>query len=237
MLSKIARISVHHRRLVLAAWAGLFLIGIAVGGTVFSHLRDGNGSSSSAESVVGFRKLDAASRHGLPMLVLVDDNRVDNPSTVAGIARTAQQLQRQHWVDSVTTAYSSHDPRLRSKDGTATLIVVVTHKTDDMAAARERVDVTRRILDQNVQTATTKIGGQLAVMAESMKSSADDLMRGELIALPILLAALVIIFRGVRAALMPVLSALVTVAGALLILLVATHLVDVSSYAVDVIAL
>ena len=46
----------------------------------------------------------------------------------------------------------------------------------------------------------------------------QDLLRGELIALPILLIALFFIFRGWRAALLPLSAALVTTAGALLIL-------------------
>ena len=44
-------------------------------------------------------------------------------------------------------------------------------------------------------------------------------------------------FRGWRAALVPLAGALVTVAGALLLLLAATEFIDVASYAVDVIAL
>ena len=236
MFQTIARLTTARRRLVLAAWAALFVVGMTVGSTVFGHLKDGNGGSS-AESVVGFQKIDAAGSHGLSMLVLVDDDRVDDPATVAGIARAAHRLAAQDWVQSVTTAYSAHDPQLRSRDGTATLMVVATDKTDDMAAASMRVGSARRILDQEITTANTKIGGEVAVMADSMASSAHDLAHGELIALPVLLVALVLIFRGVRAALVPVLSALVTVAGALLLLLAATGVVDVSSYAVDVVAL
>src|SRR5439155_4163872 len=72
---------------------------------------------------------------------------------------------------------------------------------------------------------------------DSAVTSESDLVRGELIALPILLVALLLVFRGVRAALLPLLAALMTVAGALLLLLAATSVVDVSGYAVDVVAL
>jgi len=82
-----------------------------------------------------------------------------------------------------------------------------------------------------------KVGGELAVMRDTAVTSQSDLFRGELIALPVLLLALLLVFRGLRAALLPVLGALVTVAGALLLLLAVTGVLDVSGYAVDVVAL
>ena len=236
MLTAVAHITTARRRIVLAAWAVLFVVGMTVGGTVFGHLKDSNGSSS-AESVVGFEMLDKASSHGMSMLVVVDDGHVDDPKTIEGIADAGTRLRAQTWVQSVTTAYTSEAPQLRSRDGTATLMVISTDKTDDMKAASERVHTTRTILQEELPGAQTKVGGELAVMADSMESAAKDLVRGELVALPILLVVLVFIFRGFRAALLPVLSALVTVAGALLLLLAATGVVDVSSYAVDVVAL
>jgi RND superfamily putative drug exporter len=236
MFRSIARITTRHRRIVLVAWTAFFVVGMTVGGGVFGALRDGGGDSS-AESVVGFDKLDRTSTHGMSMVIVVDDDRVDDPATVAGIARARDRLTALDWVESVTTAYDSPDPQLRSRDGTATLMVVDSSKTEDMKVASARIEDTRAILDAEVTTAATRIGGDAAVMTDSMESASRDLVRGELIALPVLLVALVFIFRGVRAALMPVLSALVTVAGALLLLLAATHVVDVSSYAVDTVVL
>jgi putative drug exporter of the RND superfamily len=236
MLSSLAHVITRHRRAVLAAWLVLFVVGMTVGSSVFGKLRD-SGGSSSAESVVGFEMVHEGSDSGPGLLVVVDDDTVDDPATVAEIGRAADRLARLGWVRSVDTAYSSDDPHLRSRDGTATLIVVAGAKADDMAAASTRVEAARAALEEEISSAHVTVGGGLAEMAESMESSARDLVRGELIALPLLLVALVVIFRGVRAALMPVLAAVVTVAGALLLLLAATGIVDVSSYAVDVVAL
>src|SRR6266487_3599766 len=89
----------------------------------------------------------------------------------------------------------------------------------------------------SVPGAEVKVGGELAVSRDQMAATQSDLVKGELIALPILLLALFFVFRGWRSALMPVISALVTVAGALLILLGVTQVMDVASYAIDVVAL
>jgi RND superfamily putative drug exporter len=74
-------------------------------------------------------------------------------------------------------------------------------------------------------------------MHDGMTLSQRDLIRGEIIALPILLVALVFIFGGLRAATLPIVAALATSAGALGLLLGMTHLTDVAPYAVDVILL
>jgi RND superfamily putative drug exporter len=74
-------------------------------------------------------------------------------------------------------------------------------------------------------------------MRDEMASSQNDLVHGELIALPILLLALLFVFRGWRAALLPLAGALATVAGALLLLRAATNFVDLAGYAVDVVVL
>ena len=60
MLAALGRFVFRRRRLVLLAWAILFVVGIVVGGTVFDHLKDSNGAGSS-ESVQGAQILDDAS--------------------------------------------------------------------------------------------------------------------------------------------------------------------------------
>jgi len=140
-------------------------------------------------------------------------------------------------VTGVVTAYDSADPRLRSKDGRASLMLVSTAKTTDLTLSLKQVADVRDTLTNAVPGATVKVGGDLAVMRDQMLTTQSDLVQGEGIAIPILLVALLLVFRGVRAALIPVLGALVTVSGALLLLLGVTKFIDVASYAVDVVLL
>ena len=46
VLSRLGGWSCRRRRIVLAAWAVVFVLGIGVGGQVFGRLADTNGSSS-----------------------------------------------------------------------------------------------------------------------------------------------------------------------------------------------
>jgi putative drug exporter of the RND superfamily len=236
MFSSVGRFCVRRRRFVLAGALLLFVAGIVVGSGVFMHLKESNGSSAS-ESVQGASLLDDASGHGPGMVAVVDGPRVGNAAVRAAVLRAAVRVADVDGVTGVTTAYDSPDPMLRSADGRASLIVISTAKTGDMMRMHQEVADVRGVLAGSVPGATVKVGGELAVMRDTAVTSQSDLFRGELIALPVLLLALLLVFRGLRAALLPVLGALVTVAGALLLLLAVTGVLDVSGYAVDVVAL
>jgi RND superfamily putative drug exporter len=224
------------RRLVLAGWLVLFALGIVVGSAVFNNLKDSNGSNSS-QSVQGFKILDKASGMGPSVVAVVSGRPIDDPGARAAVQAASQKLAAIPGVVSVANAYTTTDPQLRSTDGTASLIVVTVRTTDDPMSGHTQVDKIRTALHGAVPGATVKVGGELAVSRDQMAATQTDLVKGEVIALPILLLALLVVFRGWRSALMPVISALVTVAGALLILLAVTKAIDVGGYAIDVVAL
>ncbi len=236
MLGSLGRFVYRRRRLVLLGWGILFVVGIAVGGSVFGHLKDSNGAGSS-ESVQGAKLLDDASSTSVSLVAVVDGKPVDDPATRAAVVQASQSVAALPHVVDVVNAYDASDPRLRATDGSASLIVITLDETTNMATINHDVAQVRKTLDDAVPGATVKVGGQLAAMSDQNDATQKDLVRGELIALPILLLALFLVFRGWRSALMPVLSALVTVAGALLILLAVTKVIDVGGYAIDVVAL
>ncbi len=236
MFSSIGKFCVRRRRLVLVGAMLLVVVGVVVGSGVFMHLKEPHGSSAT-ESVRGFTLLEDASDHGYGLVAVVDGARVDDPAVRQAVLRAAARVAKVGGVTGVVTAYTNGDPMLRSADGLASLIEISTAKTDDMMQMHQEVADVRNVLSGSVPGATVKVGGELAVMRDGAVTSKSDLVRGELIALPILLVALLLVFRGLRAAVIPILGALVTAAGALLLLLVVTGVIDVSGYAVDVVAL
>ncbi|HEY7052249.1 MAG TPA: MMPL family transporter [Mycobacterium sp.] len=236
MLATLGLFVYRRRRLVLLVWVILFAVGIVVGGSVFSHLKDSNGAGS-AESVQGAQLLEDASTTSVGLVAVVDGQSVDDPATRAAVVRASQAVSELPHVAGVVNAYDASDPRLRATNGRASLIVITLDETNDMARVKGDVSQVRKTLDHAVPGTTVKVGGQLAAMTDQNDATQKDLVKGELIALPILLLALFLVFRGWRSAVLPVMSALVTVAGALLILLAATKVVDVGGYAIDVVAL
>src|SRR3954447_26333301 len=237
MYGRVGRVCVEHRRAVLVSWLVVFVVGIVLGGGVFARLKESNGSSS-IESVKGFNILDDAQRSGPGAIAVVDGARVSDPATRAAVERLTAKLRALPHVRSAVNAYGSPDPRLRAKDGKASLIVlsVAKNEGDPMAMHRD-VDRIRDTVKEQVPGASVRVGGDLGVMRDEMMATQEDLIMGELIALPILLVALFFVFHGVRAALLPLAGALVTTAGALLPLLAVSYVTDVASYAVDVVIL
>ena len=235
-LAALGALCARRRRLVLLGWLALFIIGTTIGGQVFSRLKDSNGSSH-AESVVGFHLVDNASNQGRSMVALIDGPRVGDPAVGRAVTAAAARVSGIAGITDVVTAYTSPDPRLRARDGRASVMLISTARTDDLATVQKRVTDVRAAPADSVPGATVQVGGDLAVMHDQIRTSQNDLVRGEGTALPILLLALLVVFRGFRAALVPVVGALVTVAGALLLLWSVTHFTNVSAYAVDVVAL
>jgi RND superfamily putative drug exporter len=137
------------------------------------------------------------------------------PGWCAAVQALTGKLEHLPNVTMAVNAYASPNPALRSRDGRASLIVVAIRKDVDMMARTMAVDAMRATARGAVPGARVQVGGELGVMRDGMTSSQRDLMRGEIIALPVLLIALILIFGGLRAALLPVVGALVTSAGAL----------------------
>jgi len=238
MLAALGGWSCRRRRWVMAGWALLFVVGIAIGSQVFGHLKDSTGGSGS-ESIKGLNLMDDANPHGPSVIAVIDGRKVADPATKAAVLAAEAKVENVTGVTGVTTAYDVNDPRLRSSDGRASLMLIDVKKTDtnDQMAMHRQVDDIRHALDGTVPGAKVRVGGDLAFSRDSMTQTQKDLLMGEAIALPILLIALVFVFRGVRVALIPIAGALVTVAGAMLLLLGVTGLMDVGSYAVDVVTL
>src|SRR3954452_13317484 len=123
MYARLGRCCFQHRRPVLLSWLVVFVVGIVVGGGVFARLKDSNGSSS-LESVKGFNIIDDAKSTGPGAIAVVDGARISDPATRAAVERLTAKLRALPHVRSAVNTYDSTDPRLRARDGKASLIVL-----------------------------------------------------------------------------------------------------------------
>jgi uncharacterized membrane protein YdfJ with MMPL/SSD domain len=80
-----------------------------------------------------------------------------------------------------------------------------------------------------------KLGGRVALRAEANDAARRDLLRTELIVFPLVLLLTMWVFRGLVAALLPLLVAAITTAGALGAVRIVSEFTDVSIYAVNVV--
>jgi RND superfamily putative drug exporter len=230
---------VYRRRVpVVLAWVLLLGVGLGVGGQVFGRLGTGSGLRDDAESVVVSDLLSRVSGAGTEITGLIDGRSADDPAFRAEVADAVRDLEAIDGVGRVTGPFAAgrEVPGLIAEDRRAVLVRVELGLGLDGAGydrAVERVGERLRAVDAS----RVLVGGEATARQEFQDRARDDLERGETLALPVMLVLLFLVFRGVVAALTPLLVAVVAVAGALLILLGVSHVADISAYSVNVITM
>jgi RND superfamily putative drug exporter len=212
-------------------------IGVLVGSQVFDRLAGGTGTRDDVESAQVEQRLAPVGGIGPDLLILVDGQPATDPRVAARVATLAAELRAMPEVAAVTDAATSGpDSPLISKDAQAQLLTVELRAGIDPAASGPVIDaVKNRIAAAGVPHAL--VGGDVALQTEFQTTSEDQLARGEMIALPIMLILLLLTFRGFLAASLPMLVAAVAVPGSLLVLLGVSYATTLSSYAVNVITM
>jgi uncharacterized membrane protein YdfJ with MMPL/SSD domain len=119
---------------------------------------------------------------------------------------------------------------LASQDGGAALVLGYLRPMD----TQEAQDASVRIADE-LRAPGTSVGGPVLTTAQIRDQVKEDLKRAELLAFPLLFALLLVVFRGVVAALLPVLVGALAVLGTLLALRVATAVGDLSIFALNLV--
>jgi RND superfamily putative drug exporter len=229
---------VYRRRLPVAlAWVVVLIAGLGVGGEVFGRLGTGSGLRDDAESVVVSDLLAQVGGDGGGMTGLIDGRSVDDPAFRAELDDAVRDLEAVPGVQRVTgpLADGRPIPGLVARDERAVLVRVEleTGLPGGGQAQLDQVDQRLRAVD----APRVLVGGDEIAREEFQEQAQRDLERGEALALPVMLVLLLLVFRGVVAALTPLLMAAVAVAGALLILLGVSEFADISAYSVNVITM
>jgi RND superfamily putative drug exporter len=235
VFASIGRFVYRHRVPVVLAWVLVLGVGLGVGGQVFGRLGSGSGLRDDAESVVVSDLLLRVAGGGPGITGLVDGRRADDPAFRAELAGAVEDLEAVPGVRRVTGPWASGRPvpGLVARDGRAVLVQVELQ--DGPGGDRSLEQVSRRL--RAVRAPRVVVGGAATAREEFQERAREDLERGEALALPVMVVLLLLVFRGVVAALTPLLVAVVAVAGALLILFGVSEVTDISAYSVNVITM
>lgn len=228
---RIGRFCYRRRRLVLALWALVAVAGIASAPLTVSRLTDSHGPAGS-ESARAWRVLDTAAPVGERLVGLIDGAAVDDPTLAAAVQAAAARVSAVPGVHAVTDYYATHDPRLRSRDGQASLMVVEIARNASHATTEKVLSQVRKALAPI--PAHVAVGGEVAYWSDLNSGTSKDIARAETVTLPIVLVSLVVVFGGFIAATLPVIGALAAMTTCFLVLLLATFVLDLSSYTLSV---
>ncbi|WP_328298755.1 MMPL family transporter [Streptomyces sp. NBC_00435] len=211
-------------------------LAVFAGSGVEDRLGSGGWEDPGARSTYATRALEREFPGSQPnLLLLVDAGAavgaagVDDPAVAAEAERLTARLAAEPGVTGVGSYWRSGLPVLRSGDGRQALIaarVLGDEKTAN--AVLDRIAPHYRGAHGPVEVT---LGGPAAVQREVTSTIQEDLLRAELIALPVTLVLLVLVFGSAVAALLPLGVGVVAIIGTNAVLRGLTEFTDVSVFA------
>jgi RND superfamily putative drug exporter len=240
LIDRLARLATRRTRGVLIAAVVFVALAGSLGGGVAESLTSGGFEDPSTESARADEVLADRFGTGVPNLLLLvsapDGADVDSPAVDrAGRALTAELAAEAGVTDVVSYWSEGGAPPLRNDDGTRALVVARIEGDDD--AVDERIEELapryRRSAGAEGSVVDVELGGFATVFHEVSDTIEADLLTAEMIALPITLVLLVLIFGSVVAATLPLLVGVLSIVGTFLVLQVMSAATEVSIYALN----
>ncbi|MFF3830042.1 MMPL family transporter [Streptomyces sp. NPDC002458] len=218
----------------LALLAALVITALAVfaGSGVADRMGSGGWEAPDAESTYTTQVLEREFPDSQPNLLLLVDGgaaSVDDPAVAAEADRLTERLSAEPGIAGVGSYWRTKSPALRSTDGHEA--IVAARIEGDEKGAGEILDRIAPAYRGTHGPVEVSVGGPVAVRHEMQSIIQEDLLRAELIALPVTLVLLVMVFGSAIAALLPLGVGIVAILGTNAVLRGITEFTDVSVFA------
>ncbi|WP_405925522.1 MMPL family transporter [Streptomyces sp. NBC_00035] len=221
-------------RLSLLVALVLTALAVVAGSGVADRLGSGGWEDPGAQSTYATEALEREFPASQPNLLLLIDSgsaSVDDPAVAAEAKRLVERLADEQGVTGVGSYWQSGSPALRAKDGHEAL--VAARITGEEKTAGETLDRIAPSFRGTHGPIEVEVGGPVAVRHEIQTTIREDLTRAELIALPVTLVLLVMVFGSAVAALLPLLVGIFAILGTNAVLRGLTEFTDVSVFAIN----
>jgi uncharacterized membrane protein YdfJ with MMPL/SSD domain len=237
-MTALARLAVGRPWRIVIAVVALTILGFGFFGLVSTRLSNGLSDYDDPASLGAQARAQVQHATGIDLeegysLLVKTNSPVSLTSTPPAIvAEVVALLHTRPEVVTVADAWSAQVPSLIADNGRSVLVVAALRPLDEASA----VNALQASIDANpALRGNVLLGGPTAIGVQGAAVNAKNLSFAETIALPILILLLLLIFRGVVAAMLPLLGALVSIAVTSLGLLAATGITQVSVYALNLV--
>ncbi|GAA1865969.1 MMPL family transporter [Myceligenerans crystallogenes] len=235
-LERLADVLYCRRRTVLvAACAALVAFGVVAAGAMSSFVLS-RWEAPGTESVAAqdlLRREFGTGNANVVLLVSAHAGDVDAPDVARSASAVAGDLAREPAVAEVWSYWSTGDTTMRSEDGASAL--VLAHVTGDATAARAEIARYIQEFTRDDGTVAVRVAGPEAASTQIGAQAAQDLVRAELIIVPLMLVLLTIIHRRVSAALLTLGVGVFSVVLTLAVLRALTSLVEIATFAANIV--
>ncbi|MDF2264155.1 MMPL family transporter [Streptomyces coacervatus] len=231
MLSTLARAATRRPLTVILLWVLFLLLGFGLGTGVFGRLSDNVPEVPGTESERAAQYLDRVDPTGESITAVVEGVAVSDPGLRGQVEKAVADVRRIAGVAAVPDPYTTRG--LTAEDGQA-LIVPVTLKggLGDDAEGRAVDAAADRI--KQIDAPEVHVSGGPLLGKQLGERAQEDVKNAELVSLPVVLALLLVVFGGLRAAGLPLVIAVSGIAGAFLALFGFSQVTDISVYAIQV---
>jgi putative drug exporter of the RND superfamily len=239
MFGRIADLTWKHPKKVLAAVGIFTVLAFVLSNHVERHLKAAGFSDPASESARAQDLLiEKTGSDAVPAIVV----RVRPPAEEARLplrsaalrreaSRLATALRSLDGVTRVENPLSGGSPLLIARDGSSLLLNAYFSSSDVDTLSTAADEASERVTSSRFQVT---VGGIASGFNEVNDTVRSDLVRAELVAFPLLALLLLIVFRGVVAASIPLLLGMVSVGGTFLVLRVMSTFVDTSVFALNI---
>src|SRR5262245_18953632 len=228
-MARWTRFVIRNRKKVLAAWLVLFLLG----GAASAGLADLLTNRFSVPGSDAERGLDLLKEHfgergdgGFTLVVQPTGDRTVDPALIAQTERAAQRGAR---------AVEGGRAGVPRPAGESLVYVQITTLLENADAANSTDEMRDAI--GTVPGARTYLTGAPAINHDTQPIFEDDLLKGEMIALPIALIVLAFMLATLGAVAVPLLFAFVSIPTTLGLVWIFAHLIDMATYVQNIVTL
>ncbi|MFK3978784.1 MMPL family transporter [Micromonospora sp. NPDC050397] len=237
MFTALGRLVIRRARLTLFGSLVVFALTVILGGGVFGSLSTAGFDDPRSDSARATELLADEFAAGTPNILLVvtaNSGDVDAPDAAAAGRALSTELAAVQGVDEVTSYWQmGSPPSLRTDDGASALVLARAGGGDD--AAEVTVQRVRERLGGDRGALTVEIGGAAAIGEALGHGLEQDLLLAEMIAIPLTLLLLLVVFRGVVAALLPILVGGAATFGSFFVLWGIVQFTDVSVFSTNLV--
>jgi RND superfamily putative drug exporter len=231
VLSTLARAATRRPLTVICLWVVFLLLGFGLGTGVFGKLSDDVPDVPGTESELGHQYLNRTDPAGESVTAVVEGVAVSEPGLRSQVERAVADVRRIAGVAAVPDPYTTHG--LAARDGQA-LIIPVTFRGGLDDDAEETVTDAAVARIKQIDAPDVHVSGGELLGRQLGERAQQDVKNAEIISLPVVLALLLVVFGGLRAAALPLVVAISGIAGAFLALFAFSEVTDISVYAIQV---
>lgn len=234
MFGRLGVTVVTRRKLILIATALLFGIAGFFGSGVADRLSSGGFDDPSSEASLAADALK--DRFGVedPNVILLVDAKsgsADDPAVAAEGAALTEELAAQEGVSQVYSYWTTGIPSLKSDDGSQAL--VLGRIEGEQNEIKEHIEKISPEFTRSGSEVEVSAGGFAEIYRQMLENIESDLVKAEIIAFPITLLLLVVVFGSLVAAGLPLAVGALAIVGAMFLLRIIAGLTEVSIFALN----